>query len=177
MWRLLAKYCKTNSSIGALGRVFDFLLKGSACASGFLLLFIWGVVLTSILGRIFGFPAPQWEYQFTQYSLFWATLLVMAWLSRRQGHVSIDLLIEKLSPKHRFLMEVVQKTIGSIACLIVTFSSGWLCFRLYNSGVIEEDVVDIHKWIIVSIIPFTFFLFAIELIREGFVAVRKQYGP
>jgi TRAP-type mannitol/chloroaromatic compound transport system permease small subunit len=137
------------------------------------ILLIWALVFTSIMGRIFKFAVPQWEFQFTEMSLYGATLLSLAWILRKDRHVAVDIVIGNLCLKNKLLLLTFINFIGAIVSLIVTILGAHTVWSIYKTGVIEENVIDLPQWAIVLFIPLGFLLFSGEFIYKFLDSLKK----
>lgn len=118
----------------------------SGLLSGFFIVIIMLLLLTQIIGRVFGFIVPSAE-DFAGYSLAASTFLGLAYTFREGGHIRVTLVIQSFSPFSRKIQE----------CIILTLSLGLLCylsyacsFMVYESYIYNEvsyGYVPVPLWI------------------------------
>jgi TRAP-type C4-dicarboxylate transport system permease small subunit len=106
--------------------------------------------------------------EIARYSLVWMAFCGAAWLLRRgEGHISVDTVTSKLSPRARALTEVITASAGVITFAFFT----WYSFKitLYHFQMdffISDSVLRSPKGPFECIIPLGCFLLTIELIRK-----------
>ncbi|GAH24314.1 unnamed protein product, partial [marine sediment metagenome] len=57
----------------------------------------------------------RWVLEISEVSLLFITFMGAAWLLRREGHVSLDLLVPRLKPKTQTIINVTTSIVGAIA--------------------------------------------------------------
>ena len=107
-------------------------------------------------------------FEIMEYSLLWMTFLPTAWLLKIDGHIKVDLLIERLDPSHKLMLN----TITSIICILLLCVLTWYGVRLtvldFQSGLYLSTVLTPVKWPIEIIIPIGYLLLLIELVRKTY---------
>jgi TRAP-type C4-dicarboxylate transport system permease small subunit len=155
-----------------LDTFIDKLLGFMAFIAGALLLFVTFSISYTIFSRAMGFASPVWIVQFNEYALLWITFLGTAWLLARNKHVSIDLLTGRFSPKKRSWFEMFHGFLGTVICMVFLWYGFWVTLEQYQRGVIDVQAVDVPKYLILMVIPFGFFLLAIQFVRQFFKTLR-----
>jgi TRAP-type C4-dicarboxylate transport system permease small subunit len=88
---------------------------------------LWGqmvVVNIEIVSRYFRRPTT-WVAEISSILILWIPFMIGGWVLRREAHVKMDLLVERLSPRSQALINFVTSLIGVIVMLIVT-AAGFL---------------------------------------------------
>jgi len=137
-------------------------------ASFFMIAIMVIIFLEVFLRYVMGSPTI-WALDVTRYILVYLTFLGASNILRTDDHIIIDVVIERLSPEIRRILNIVTSILGAIACLTVflfSFATTWEHFR---SGVLVVDPIEIPKYIPLAIIPIgTLFLFL--------VFIEKMFG-
>src|SRR3990172_450307 len=100
--------------------LFDRLVNLLAILAGILLIFVILSVCAEVFLRYFLGRPTVWVVEISGYALLYITFLVVAWVQRRGGHVRMDLVIDRLNPMVRSVVNVITSLICTIACFILT---------------------------------------------------------
>jgi C4-dicarboxylate transporter DctQ subunit len=107
-------------------------------------------------------------FEIMEYSLLWITFLSAAWILKIDGHIRVDLLLDRLRPRRR----AITNTVASIICLILlgilTWYSAKLTLNHYQMGTYISSILQPVKWPIDIIIPIGYFLLFIVLLRKTY---------
>jgi TRAP-type C4-dicarboxylate transport system permease small subunit len=107
-------------------------------------------------------------FEIMEYTLLWMTFLPTAWLLKIDGHIKVDLLIERLAPRQKAMLNIVT----SIICAILLCALAWYGARLTvldaQTGLYLSTVLTPVKWPIEIIIPIGYLLLLIELLRKTY---------
>jgi C4-dicarboxylate transporter, DctQ subunit len=148
------------------GKVLDGILNVMGVLAGIVLLFITFSISYSIFTRFFGFQTPVWTVQFNEYALLWMTFLGTAWALRRQKHVSLDLIQSRLTPSARRRLEWAHSLVGILLCGVLCWYSAKATWSHFIRGIIDIKGIDVPKFIVISVIPFGFFLLILQFVRN-----------
>jgi TRAP-type C4-dicarboxylate transport system permease small subunit len=146
-------------------KILDSIMAILAVLAGLLLLFITFSIAYTIFARFFNIPGPIWAVQFTEYSLLWMTLLGTAWVLKRHKHVSVDLLTSRLGAKSRIYFNLAHSVMGVAVSGMLCWYGTAVAWGQYQRGVVDIQVVDIPKYLILMIIPIGFFILVCQFLR------------
>jgi len=152
--------------------VFAFL----AVLAGLLLLFVTFSICFNIFARYLGFNGIIWGVQFTEYSMLWMTFLGTAWVLQRDRHVAVDLLTNQLGPRTKAYLAVAHSIMGVIVCGVLCWYGTIVTWGQYQRGVVDIQVVDIPKYLVLIIIPIGFLFLALQFLRKFFGSLKKNKG-
>src|SRR3989304_6944887 len=99
-------------------RVWDRLLDAIMVLAGILL---WGqmlIVNIEVFSRYFGRPTI-WVAEISSILVLWIPFMIAAWVLRKEGHVKMDLFVERLSPRSQAMINCITSLTGVIVMLIV----------------------------------------------------------
>ncbi|MFV0492745.1 MAG: TRAP transporter small permease [Pseudorhodobacter sp.] len=86
-----------------------------------------GLVASQAFARYFYHPwMVDWADEVVVYLLIWAVLLPLGRVTAEGKHVHTELLIDKLGPDHRRLIEIVTSLIGIVFLLLL----GWYGYKV-----------------------------------------------
>jgi TRAP-type C4-dicarboxylate transport system permease small subunit len=116
--------------------------------------------------RYFVARPPVWAVETTEYIMVYATFLAAAWVLSVDGHVKIDILVMRLSPKNQYLFSVIVSFLGLVACAVLGWFAVQSTYNLYTRDVIMMKMMPWPKWILVAPIPLGILLTLIQFIRN-----------
>jgi C4-dicarboxylate transporter, DctQ subunit len=145
----------------------DHLTKLSAVGSGLALAAILLLTLNEVSMRYF-FNAPTtWANDLNQWFFALAVMLVLPEITRTNGHIAISVLVDRMPHNKKNIACRVIALFSFLMCLAAFYISGIETLRQYNYGITTMWVSPIPKWWISSVIPFGFFLSAVQFLRLG----------
>lgn len=149
-----------------LGAVFDYIISGMAAFGGGIIVFCMIIVAANITMRYMWNISQSWLMQFIEYSLLFMTFLGIAWVMRSEGHVKMDLLLNRLGIRPRSIVVAVTSALNAIIFLIVALYSAEVTWDFFLRGYFDYKVINVPKAYVLFIIPLGSFILAIELIRR-----------
>jgi C4-dicarboxylate transporter DctQ subunit len=114
--------------------------------------------------------------ELTEFGLLWMTFLGIAWVWRRDTHVRIDILFNRLKPKQKTISNIVIALFGIVIFGLLTWFGTKVTIKDFISHAIIESVLKPPKWPIEIIIPFGSLLLLLESIKKllNYAAVLKS---
>lgn len=153
--------------MGVLGKGFDALVTACAVAAAALLGFVTLSIAYAIFARAVGWQMPIWTVQLNEYAILWTTFLGSAWVLRRGGHVSIDLVTRRLSPARRGAARWLHRALGAAVCGVLAVFTGRMVWDHFVRGVVDVQAVDVPKGLVLLVIPLGFALLGAQFLRGG----------
>lgn len=152
-----------------MDRLFTLLAVISA------LLLLWITLSTgfNIFSRYLGFGGLIWGVQFTEYSLLWMTLLGATWLLRKDKHVTVDIITSALNKRSNAYLRIVHSIMGTLVCGVLAWYGAVVTWGQYQRGVVDIQVIDVPKYLLLIIIPLGFFFLVLEFVRKFFVTIKE----
>lgn len=140
-----------------------------------LLVFIMLGVIVDVILRQVGF-ALVWMFEITEYCLLFITFLGAAWLLRREGHVRMDLVLDRLNPGIQSRLSIITSILGAITCLVIAWYSGRATLEYFQLGYTLNTELRPPQAPIMAIIPVGYFLLFIQFLRRayGFLASMRE---
>lgn len=156
-----------------VGSIFDGILNVFAFLSALLLAFIMLSICLEVIMRYFLNRPLVWVIEMAEYALLYITFLGTAWLLRREGHVTVDILLVRLSPKNQAALGFLSSIIGIIISLILIWYGSEVAWDHYVRGVFKPTVLQFPTAPILAIIPTGSLILAMQFIRRGYLFLRK----
>jgi C4-dicarboxylate transporter DctQ subunit len=140
-------------------------------------LFFWAclILIFMVLGvntdvgmRYFLGHHIEWMFEVTEYSLVFLTFLGMAWVLRQEGHVKMDLLLNRLNPTAQALVNTITSIICAIVCLLLTWYGAVVTRDCFQLNYRAATLIGPPLWPMLGIIPVGSFLLAIQFLRRSY---------
>ena len=138
------------------------LVTWAARLGGLMLLMVGFFVLYEVVCR-YVFQSPTlWVMDYSIYFVMWAVLLGSAYTMRTRGHVLVDIVIKKISPANRRILQICLHTIILAFALTITAAGALSCVRAYQMKELTMSALYIPLYYPMSSIPVGFALMALE---------------
>jgi C4-dicarboxylate transporter DctQ subunit len=123
------------------------------------------------------FASPTiWANDLSEYGLLWATFLAAPWVLRREGHVRIEIFVERLSRQHRRTIGVIVSLVGAVVCVIFAWQTALTTVDFFTRGLMEARIWRIPQWIPYSVIPLGSAFLAAEFVARVLRYARHTSG-
>lgn len=153
---------------GKITAIFDQTLNLLAILAVVLIVFIMLAVGTDVVMRYFFSKPMIWVGEISEYSLLFITFLGAAWLLRNEGHVRMDLVLNRLGPRAQAVLNLITSIISAIVCLIIVFYSARATLEAFQTGYFLAAALDVPMGPLLLIIPIGTFLLFIQFLRRGY---------
>ncbi len=150
-----------------IAHIFNSIVNIGGALSGGLLVVV--MLLTSIK-VIFRYVLREGLLGVDQISgtlLLYITFLGAAWVLRREEHVTIDLLVTRLSPKVQRWMNVFNSILGALICLILTIYGTLEVIYSWQRGILIPAEIEIPRVINLAVIPLGSFFLFLQFMRRA----------
>lgn len=153
----------TDRIVGFFDRTNDVL----ALLSGAVLIFIVLTVSIEVIARYFLNSPIIWVVEVNENCLLYLTFLVVARVLARNGHVRVEMVITRLSPKNQQILELITSVIGMVVCFIVTWYAVKVTWQDFQAGAFRPGPNRIPEASVLFIIPIGMFLLSVEFLRKS----------
>lgn len=152
---------RVADAIDRLTRIFGIIAAAA-------LLGLVALVFFNVAGRYVVGTSPVWMQEFEWHLLLPIALLGMSVLMQENGHVRVDMLYERFSPRVQQALDLVSMLIGAgIALLFIKYSMGFV----ESAFSIREGSPDPGglpgRWLLKGMIPFAFGLLALQCLANA----------
>lgn len=146
--------------------ILDTIINGMTFLAGLLLVFIMLTVCADVILRTF-FKMPQmWVTEVIECLLLYITFLATAWLLREEGHVQVDILVNRLKPRTVAFFGIISSVIGVFISLVLTVFGTTVTWDYFQRGIYTPSVMEIPVSLIIVIIPVGSLLLLAQFIRR-----------
>jgi TRAP-type C4-dicarboxylate transport system permease small subunit len=125
-----------------------------------------------IIGRIFGYPVPG-TYEIVSLAGGLIIGLALPATSRVKGHVSADILLDKLSEKPRLFLNVATRMIGMMVFLLAGYGMVTMGIRLKVSGEVTA-VLALPFYYVTYALGGAFLIQSLILVSEIVETIKKE---
>lgn len=152
--------------ITLLKRGHDALTRVSFGVAILCLAFIAAGFCYEVVVRYF-FDAPtNWVHPFTSYALCLMIFLALPAMTQAAGHISIDMLLEKVPPKALFILRKFGALTGVLACTAAAWITGTETVSQFIGNISTIAHNPLPKWTISCAIPYGFLSAGLYFARQ-----------
>jgi TRAP-type C4-dicarboxylate transport system permease small subunit len=149
-----------------LGEFHDRLTRAGFALAAILVGAIAASFCYEVVVRYF-FGAPTaWTYDVGCYFLAAVIFLSVPEMARRNAHIHVNLLPERLSPTAARRLEIAIGLLATGACLTAAWITGSETWRQYDQGVSTISALPIPKWWVSIFIPYGMLSAALYFLRH-----------
>ncbi len=151
-----------------LGAIFDSANSVLAVLAGVVIVSLMLIITYEVIIRYFLNRSLVWSVEITGYSLLYVTFLAAAWLLRSEGHVRMDLLIERLNPRAQALMNTLTSIMGVAICLTILIFGVKVSWESYQLGYFMSSEMRPPQYLILIIIPIGMLMLSVQFARRSY---------
>jgi TRAP-type C4-dicarboxylate transport system permease small subunit len=160
--RLAAIYEKLITALAFVGAI---LMGGMA---------VW--VTYEVLARYL-FQSPTfWAVDLSEYAMLWAAFLAGPWVLSKEGHVRVEVFVERMTPAHQRRLGVVISIIGAIACAVMAWQGAVTVWDFYVRGTNMAREWEVPQYLVYLVIPIGSALLTVEFARRAGRYLRTTKG-
>jgi len=142
------------------------LVKGSGVGGALLFLIVMGVTTYEVVMRyIFNSPTT-WSLEISVILTLWGTFLGIAYTLQQGGHTSVDLVIDRLSPRKRKTIKICTYLFMLLFCIFLTWTSLFPAIEAYLIKEVTQSYTRTPLFILMIPIPIGGILLILEIMRE-----------
>ena len=149
-----------------LARIFDRATNIAAFIAAALIMFIMIAVSTDVAMRYL-FNRPMiWTVDVTRIMLLYITFLGTTWVLKRGGHIKVDILFSRLSPRNQSVVGILSSVIGIILCLVFVWYGTQVTWDYFQRGVRLYTELQPLRAPILAVVPVGSFLLLTQFLRN-----------
>ncbi len=151
-------------------KVWDRLIDGFMVLAGILLWAQMLIVNIEVFSRYFLKPTI-WAAEISSIIILWVCFLVPAWVLRKDAHVRMDLLLQRLRPRTQALINCITYFSGTIVMLIVAWAG--LMTTIYWIGNKTPTMLMLPRSPIISIVFVGSLMFAVQFFINAMIYLHE----
>ena len=109
--------------------------------------------MADVCGRTLRLYSIPWGLEATEYMLYGLTFFGAPWLLREQGHIAVELLVERLPGPARRVLRRAADAIGALLCAVLFVYGCRVLIASYRSGVMVQKSFVFPEWYVYAIVP------------------------
>jgi TRAP-type C4-dicarboxylate transport system permease small subunit len=143
---------------------FDALIDALALAAAALLCSLVVLILVDVAARYLRLFSIPWSFEATEYMLYAITFLGAPWVLREEGHIAIELVVERLAPGARRVVRRIADVLGATVCVVLFFYACRVAWRSYESAtLVHKSFVFPEWWVYAGMPPVMLILLGVYL--------------
>ena len=155
-----------RSLVHRLGVLHDCLTKAGFALAAILVALIAAAFCYEVVVRYFLGAPTSWTYDVGCYFLAAVIFLSVPEMTRRNAHIHVNLLSERLGPGHARVQSLMIGLLACGACLTAAWITGSETWRQYQQDVSTISALPIPKWWVSIFIPYGFVSSALYFLRR-----------
>ncbi len=156
-------------------RIFDWIIDLSAFAGALIVLYVAGATGLNVLLRFLPWTdPPNWALPTTEFSLLYLTFLAAPVVLRREGHVRMTAITERLGASSRLWLYIIGSALSAVVCALLGWNTLDKTIEEYQSGAVLLSGIAVPRAGVTWIIPYGFALLTIQFLRMGVNALRAR---
>lgn len=157
-----------------LSRTFDWVIDLSALAGAFIVMYVAVAIGLNVLMR-FSCSAPlKWSLPTTEFSLLYLTFLAAPIVLRREGHVRMTAITERLGGTARLWFYIVGSFISSGVCGVMAWQAFEKTWGEFQRGAVLLSGIEVPRAGVTWIITYGFILLGLQFLRMGVNALSTR---
>lgn len=148
-----------------MARAYHLVIDGLAAFAALILAAMVVVIVADVVARNLGFVPPSATVALTEYALLYFTMAAAPRLTRDKGHVSVRVVLDRLSLAHRKTAGRFIALLCALICFVMTSVAGALLVESVMLGDIEPRSIDVPRWLLFLPLAIGFFFSGTEFTR------------
>jgi TRAP-type C4-dicarboxylate transport system permease small subunit len=110
-------------------------------------------VVYDVIARLV-FRAPTlWVIDVNEYMLVYLTFVPAAWILLKDGHVKVELVVDRLGPGPRRILSLFGDLMGLLYCVVLTWQSWLVAWDAFRGGYQFSTALSMPQFPVFVIIP------------------------
>jgi TRAP-type C4-dicarboxylate transport system permease small subunit len=147
------------------GGWFDRLINAFAIVAGLGMCALTVLVCFDVAVRNFQLFAMPWSLEVAEYSLLTITFFGAPWVLLTGGHISIDIVVDRLRPEPRRRMRAASYAVGALVCALLVVASTITLWKSYSDGTLVVETLEFPEWFLFAIPPPIFLMLFCIFVR------------
>jgi TRAP-type C4-dicarboxylate transport system permease small subunit len=135
-----------------LRNIFDRTMNLMYVFAGILLIYCMLSISIGVASRYLFDRPLGWVIEIVEYSLLYIAFLVAPLVLKREAHIRMDLVFDRLGPRVQFVLSIITSSISTIICFILFWFGVRVTRELFRTHYTTPTILEIPKFIVVAII-------------------------
>jgi TRAP-type C4-dicarboxylate transport system permease small subunit len=147
--------------------IFDRTIDLLAFLAAIMIIFTMLLVSAEVVMRYFLRRPIAWDVEITEYLLLYITFLAAAWVLKREGHVRIDILLNRLTPRSQAMLGIITSILGILICgALVWYGTLVTWDHFLRQVTYARSLLEVPYYPILAIIPVGSLLLMLQFVRR-----------
>jgi TRAP-type C4-dicarboxylate transport system permease small subunit len=133
-------------------------------------------VTYEVLMRNFLRSPTSWAVDLSEYAMLWAAFLAAPWVLRREGHVRVEVLVERAGPARQRALGVFTSVLGALGCAIMAWQGAEAVWDFYVRETTMAREWQVPQFAVYLVIPIGSALLTVEFVRRARRYLRAAGG-
>jgi C4-dicarboxylate transporter DctQ subunit len=138
--------------------LLDAVIDALGLVAALLLVLIALLIVIDVAARSLHLFSLTWALEATEYMLYGVTFLGAPWLLRDQGHIAIEIVVERLPASARRGLRRFTDALGAAICAVLFVFSCRVLWASYASGMVVQKSFTFPEWLPYAAVPPVMFL-------------------
>lgn len=143
----------------------DWLIDALALIAGVSLCVLTAIICLDVASRNLRLFATPWTLDVAEYLLYGITFLGAPWVLREGGHISIDIVVDRLEPRARRRTAYLTHAIGAVVCAVLLYYASRVWWRSFWDGTLVHETFVFPEWYLLSMAPPIFLILLLVFLR------------
>lgn len=148
--------------------IFDRIVAFLAFLAGILTIFIMLFISVEVAARYFLRAPITGVTELSEFSLLWVVFLGSAWVLKKDRHVGIDTVLNRLRPNTRRVVNICTSFLGAIVSLVLFWYGLTVTLAAFAEGTMEQGMFHIQMAYVLIIIPIGSLPLSIQFLRRAY---------
>jgi C4-dicarboxylate transporter DctQ subunit len=144
----------------------DLLIDALALVAAALLCALVVLIMVDVAARYLRWFSLAWGLEASEYMLYAITFLGAPWVLREQGHIAIEIVVERLSARGRRIARRAVDALGVLVCAALLFFACRVLWRSYESGTMVHKSFVFPEWLVYAGMPPIFLILCVLYLRS-----------
>jgi len=144
----------------------DALVNLLALAAGAMLCLLVVLICVDVAARSLRLFATPWTLDVAEYLLYGITFLGAPWVLREEGHIAIEVAVERLPLRARALLRRCTDGFGALVCAVLAYYALRMFWRSYRAGNLVHETFVFPEWYLYVIAPPIFLILLLLFLRR-----------
>jgi len=143
-------------------RLLSRTLDAAAVFSAACIAFIALSISCEVIARYFLHRPLRWTVEISEYLQIYFSFLSAAWVLRKKGHVSLDIVVVRLGPRGRKAFRLATDILSIVVAATLCLFSALVAREQLLLGTPVIKSLEVPKWIVIAPIPLGMLLVTAE---------------
>jgi TRAP-type C4-dicarboxylate transport system permease small subunit len=144
----------------------DLVIDALAALAAALLCALVVLIMIDVVARYLRWFSLAWGLEASEYMLYAITFLGAPWVLRENGHIAIELVVERLSQRARRVAQRATDALGALVCATLFLFACVVLWRSYASGAMVHKSFVFPEWLAFAGMPPIFLILVALYLRS-----------